>query len=157
MWLLLSMMALANPPTAPLTADVAAALSPRHVVGAPCDAVAALGPPEVVLAALLDAVATVTMPPWVGTRAARCVVARMDTTPEAADAARTWLMDPAQPGLALIVVDHLDALPKDAVRPLAELAIQRVSADPTFARLATPRLSRSTHAFLRARAAELPE
>jgi len=86
-----------------------------------------------------------TQPPWVGMRAAHCLVAGHGV--EAADALLRWVTDPETRGLGLLVLDGLARLPEDlavriATRAIAEgrdpdAARQRVLQDPREAVKAT--------------------
>lgn len=81
----------------------------------PCEEVEALASDPV--ATLISFAEHATMPPWVGVRAARCLVTRH------AEAAKTtlsaWVVDPEKRGFAFLIADELD----QAAEPVAlELA-----------------------------------
>ncbi len=133
----------------PLTADITTAFTPRHA-GADCDAIHALGSLSTVVPALVETAETVTMPPWVGTRAAHCVSELISVDTVAHDAAIRWISDDTRSGYGLIMLDNLDSLPPEQALPLAQLAIEHATTSQSFRRYAVPRLDRSLHPAVRA-------
>ena len=80
-------------------------------------------------------------PTWVSIRAADCALALHPT--EADAAARRWLTSDAFKGLALVTVQHLDAMPVAQSTALVEAGLAGPLAEalrPRVARLATPEL-----------------
>ncbi len=117
------------------------ALSPRD--GAPpCAEVEALSPTPVDDLVWLTEHAT--SPPWVGTRAATCLIA--GHSDEVADLLRTWVTDPASFGFGLLVLGNLDLLSSDLAVELAGLALSD-GPDPE---AAMERIATSSHPEVRA-------
>ncbi len=133
----------------PMTADITTAFTPRHA-GADCDAIHALGPLSTVVPALVETAETVSMPPWVGTRAAHCVSELIGVDTTAHDAAIRWVRDETRSGYGLIILDNLDSLPAAKALPLAQLAKQHATTSQSFHRYAMPRLERSLHPAVQA-------
>lgn len=80
-------------------------------------------------------------PAWVAIRAADCALALAPTEVDAA--ARRWLTSDAFKGLALVTVQHLDAMPVPQSTALVEAGLAGPLAAelrPRVARLATPEL-----------------
>jgi len=122
-------------------ADVTRVLTPRHA-GAPCAELMALGSEAEVTQALVTVADTVTMPPWVGTRAAHCVSLRIDEDPVALHASERWMTSPDTAGFALIVLGQLDAVKPVVRADLVTLATERIATDATFASHVRPLLRR---------------
>jgi hypothetical protein len=79
-----------------------------------CDAVWALGSADEVRDALADQTRA-SMPPWAPMRAATCLAARADDE-KIRPILKSWVADPAVPGLARITLAILDRFPEaDAV------------------------------------------
>ncbi len=72
-----------------------------------------------------------TSPPWVGTRAATCLVA--GHADEVADLLRTWVTDPATAGFGAVVLNNLGLIDIDLAVELATLALTE-GPDPDGAR-----------------------
>ena len=102
----------------------------------PCRELEALVPAPV--ASLQAVVHHVTMPPWVGMRAASCLITGHAT--ETRPALELWVTDPELRGLGILVLGSLDTMPVELATDLATRAIQR-GADPADARR---RVARST-------------
>lgn len=143
----------AHPPAADSPAAVPSAsqqalvraLSPRESPAA-CSALGALSSD---LAGDLVWVADhVTAPPWVGMRAAECLL--QDHAGTAGPYLRAWLTEPEARGLAWLVLDRLDTLPQPLALELARVAI----AEGPDAGGARKRIARSDSAEIRAIAAE---
>jgi len=121
------------------------ALSPRE---SPV-ACAALGGVSSDLAGDLAWVADhVTAPPWVGMRAGECLL--RDHADTAGPVLRAWVTERESRGLAWLVLDRLDTLPRALALELARAAIDE-GPDPRGARR---RIARSESAEVRAAAAE---
>jgi hypothetical protein len=133
----------------PLTTDITAVFTPRHA-GANCEAIHALGSLSTVVPALVQTAETVSMPPWVGTRAAHCVSELISVDTVAHDAAIRWISDDTRTGFGLIVLDNLDSLPADQALPMAQLAQQQAATSQSFRRYALPKLERSLHPAIQA-------
>ena len=144
-------------PAAPLAADppvlrpsaaqqaLVRALSPRERPAA-CSA---LGDLSSDLAEDLAWVADhVTAPPWVGMRAAECLL--RDHADTAGIVLRAWVTEPEARGLAWLVLDRLDTLPRPLALELARAAIDE-GPDASGAR---KRIARSESAEIQAIAAE---
>ena len=89
---------------------------------------------------LMDHVKT---PPWVGVRAAQCIIELH--APAELSRIQGWMLDPTQPGLTLVVLGELDGLPA----PIAIAIIQVALTGPHAAKVA-PRLLQSAHPQVRA-------
>jgi len=98
-----------------------------------------------VRAALVSLVGNEVRPPWVPMRAARCLIEEQGSEPEVVELVGEWMVDPAVPGLALVVVGSLDELPVEVAVELAGLAVERAGREPRFALHARPALERSAH------------
>ena len=87
----------------------------------------------------------VQQPPWVGIRAATCILQHHH---EAAWAhIQHWLTQPELKGLALLVLNEIDSLPEDRAIELAQFAI-RAGADPEAVRERLAQSSRPSIAAL---------
>jgi len=71
------------------------------------------------------------VPPWVGTRAATCLIAGHAT--EVADLLRSWVVDPDLAGFGAIVLNNLGLIPTELAVELATLALTE-GPDPEGAR-----------------------
>jgi hypothetical protein len=67
------------------------------------------------------AMVATTMPPWLPMRAATCLITQHPA--EARADFVTWVTTPEDKGLALLVLDHLDALPPDVATEVAKAAV----------------------------------
>jgi hypothetical protein len=87
-------------------------------------------------------VAHVTAPPWVGMRAAACLIARHPT--EIAAELDTWVTDPNLVGLGILTLNRIDALPVDIGTMVAALALdngpERIGAKKRLARSERPEI-----------------
>ena len=108
----------------------------------PCDALAAQAGPRLVsdLQWLMDHVKA---PPWVGVRAAECIIELHAET----EVKRIigWVEDPAQPGLTLVVLGTLNRVAPDTALSIATAALQGPHAIKVKSRLV-----KSQHAGVRA-------
>lgn len=82
-------------------------------------------------------------PPWVGVRAAQCIL-QLHAETETVRIQR-WVQDPAKIGLILIVMGELDSLPE----PVAQTIVQAALSGPHSDRMRTW-LPKSAHPSLRA-------
>jgi len=98
------------------------------------------------LGALSDIVVHVQAPPWVGMRAAGCLIQEHGDQPEAVSLMTTWVTDPELAGLGLLVLNRLDTLSAETAAALAKTAI----ADGPDAEKACTRAAKSTHAEVQA-------
>jgi hypothetical protein len=115
-------------------------LTLRHG-GPTCDEIDGQSPDPVGdLVWLMD---NVHQPPWVGMRAADCLMNNHLTTET--ERVHTWVANPETKGLALLVLGRLDALPA----PLAQSLAKAMLAGPHRSLIA-PRLLESAHIELRA-------
>jgi hypothetical protein len=113
----------------PEVARVVQALAVRHDPPSCATLITSLHDPAGTLTTIVD---TVTLPPWVAVRAARCAVGV-----EAADAAvHRWLRDPEKPGLTEVVVDALPTVPTVRAVALADAALHGPHAERARRRLA---------------------
>ena len=87
-------------------------------------------------------------------RAVSCVTQRAAHDAVALRAARGWTTQEDAPGLALAVVEQLDALPAEVASELADGAVARLGKDRRFDLLVRPKLERSVHAPVRDKVAE---
>jgi len=78
-------------------------------------------------AELVHVAETVTMPPWVGMRAAACVAS--DHSAAAAEALSRWVTEPSFKGLGLVAVQHLDGMGEAVAVSVAEAALAGHLAD----------------------------
>lgn len=106
-----------------------------------CATVEALSPTP--LATLLLVIQHAEQPPWVGIRAATCVLDRHAQL--ASPALFAWVEGPTTRGLALLVLDRLDRLPDPLALELAAAALKGPHAAD-----AAERVARSSKAELRA-------
>lgn len=106
-----------------------------------CATVEALSPTP--LATLLLVIQHAEQPPWVGIRAATCVLDRHAQL--ASPALLDWVEGPRTRGLALLVLDRLDRLPEPLALDLAAAALKGPHAAD-----AAERVARSSKAELRA-------
>jgi hypothetical protein len=115
-------------------------MSVRHAAPT-CDTIDALTPDPV--ADLIWLMDHVEQPPWVGMRAAECIIANHAE----AETVRLhqWVADPDRKGLMLMILSRLDKLPE----PLAHSLAKATLAGP-HRELARPRLMRSNHVPVRA-------
>ena len=90
-------------------------------------------------AALVRIADTVPLPPWTPMRAADCLADRLEVSEPARLAAARWLDDPAVPGLAWTVAEHLDGLPEPIAAPLRAAWTARLEREPRLKRLAGER------------------
>jgi hypothetical protein len=70
-------------------------------------------------------------PPWVGMRAARCILENHSI--DASEIIESWVVNPELKGLGYLVLDSLDSLPQQQASDLARLAILE-GPDPEAAR-----------------------
>lgn len=117
------------------------ALSVRHAAPS-CAEVEALTPTPI--PTLLRMVDEAHQPPWVGMRAADCLVLRHHES--IGDRLDQWVVDPELRGLGLLVINRLDALPLALAQSLASRALAQ-GPDPEqtrerLGRLSTPELKR---------------
>jgi hypothetical protein len=118
-WLLLTLAAHAAPELTPSPAElqVVAALSVRHDPPS-CTRLGELLPdPGASFARIAEGISS---PPWVGPRAALCL---MNHPKPARAAATRWLADPELAGLADVALQHLGALPEPDALALARLSL----------------------------------
>ena len=97
---------------------MARALQARDAAPA-CDELEALSSePETALIAVIE---HVTMPPYVGIRAATCLIdgASIELTPTLV----RWVSDPNTAGLATLVLTEIAALPVEVAHPIAAAAL----------------------------------
>ena len=73
-------------------------------------------------------------PPWVGIRAAQCVV--REHTDAKADTIDTWVSDPTYKGVAMLTFGLLDELPEAAAIRFTTIALESPLADEARKRLA---------------------
>ena len=106
------------------------ALKLRHE-GPPCSDLAELS--EAVADDLVWLVENVKHPPWVGIRAAQCVI--REHTEAKADAIDLWVSEANHRGLALLTMGLLDELPEPAAVRFATLALEGPLADEARERL----------------------
>ena len=145
---LLSLAALASPSVEGATdarLALVRAFSAREQ-SSPCGTLDALTSDPV--ADLTWVVETVTTPPWVGMRAAECLITQH--AEESRALLEIWVTHPEHKGLGWLVLDHLDALPQPMARDLALAAVSR-GPDPAGARR---RISRSKVPVVQAVGAE---
>jgi hypothetical protein len=109
---------LAIPEPSATQAALITALSPRDG-GAPCASLGGLSPKPV--EDLTWVAVNITMPPWVGMRAAECLIS--DHHAAALPTLRTWVTDPQLEGFGILVLTKLDALPLATAKELATLAL----------------------------------
>ena len=128
-------------------ADLIQALSSRDASPPCAELEAKLPTPASSLQALVE---HVTMPPWVGMRAAGCLISGHAL--EARPALENWVVDPELHGLAILVLGQLDTLPTEVATGVATLAIEK-GADPADARR---RVARSTRPEIASLATSLP-
>ena len=74
------------------------------------------------------------LPPWVGIRAAQCVV--REHTEAKADTIDTWVSDPKYKGVAMLTFGLLDELPEAAAIRFTTIALESPMADEARKRLA---------------------
>lgn len=91
-----------------------------------CSAVEALSPTPVV--DLLWVVDTVTQPPTVGVRAARCLVRRHAHA--SATALQQWVVEPARAGLGWTVLVEIDAVASQDEALAVQLATRAITGGP---------------------------
>lgn len=77
-----------------------------------------------------------TQPPWVGVRAAQCVIKHHHT--DQAERIKTWMTNPEQRGLAILAMGLLDELPKELSAELAQAALAGPLADDAKKYIAVP-------------------
>lgn len=106
-----------------------------------CAEVEALSPTPV--ATLLEVIDRAQQPPWAGMRAANCLIQGHGA--EVQPQLLAWVASPDTRGLALLVLDQLDALPQDVALAVATAAL----AGPLAAD-ATPRVQKSSNPSLQA-------
>jgi len=104
---------------------------------APCEEVEALSTTPV--EDLVWLTEHTTSPPWVGTRAATCLLT--GHADEVAELLAQWVTDPATLGFGLLVLGNLDLLAPELAVELATLALEQ-GPDPEAART---RIATSTH------------
>lgn len=97
----------------------------------PCDALISLS--KDVATDLVWIIDHATQPPWVGIRAARCVLS--DHLEAKADEVDAWVVDPSKKGLALLTLSMLDEVPEPQAVRFATLALQGPLADDARTRL----------------------
>jgi len=68
-------------------------------------------------------VANATAPPWVGMRAAECLIAGHPT--EITAELDTWVTDPELAGLGILTLNRIDALPIEIATHVAALALEK--------------------------------
>ena len=142
--LFLSVLAQASPADDALSHRVTKAFSLRD--GAPsCADIQKLGSDEAVRNAVHTVANTVTMPPWVPMRAARCVALNAQSDPASWATIQQWMSNPETAGFALVVMQNVDHFGAEKAERLGELAVQRASADERFARLVRPSMLASKH------------
>lgn len=112
-----------------------------------CGAVLALGPSETVRDALVSNT-TRSMPPWAPLRAAECLADLSATDDVALAQVQRLVALPDQPGFALAIVPHLDAIPEARAVELARAALSNPS--PALKTRLPRSLGTSTHAAVRA-------
>ena len=113
--------------------------------GPTCQEVGDWGQRAEVRDAMIQITAEITMPPWSPMRAANCVASMASTDDVAWRAVRGWMRDPATPGFSLMVLKQLDSFGEPKAIELGEMAMQRASLQPRFARLVRPHLVNSRH------------
>ena len=121
---------LAPPKPSPAQTALFNALKLRHE-GPPCSDLTALS--ESAADDLVWLVENVKHPPWVGIRAAQCVI--REHTDAKADAIDLWVSEPKHRGLALLTMGLLDELPEPAAIRFATLALEGPLADEARKRL----------------------
>ena len=84
----------------------------------------------------------ITQPPWVGMRAARCILENHSV--DAAPVLQRWVVSPELKGLGYLILDSLDALSQDQASDLAKLALEE-GPDPEAARV---RIARSDNPLI---------
>jgi hypothetical protein len=72
-------------------------------------------------------------PPWVGVRAAQCVL--MSHAEAKAELIEAWMTDPLKMGVAILALGHLDELPEPLAARLAKAALSGHLADKAGRRL----------------------
>jgi hypothetical protein len=77
-----------------------------------------------------------TQPPWVGIRAAECVVKHHHTAQ--AELIKSWMVSPEQRGLAILTLGLLDQLPADLSQQLKTAALAGPLADEVKQRTVAP-------------------
>jgi len=111
------------------------ALQVRHEAPT-CESLAKMS--ESVADDLLWLIQNTKSPPWVGIRAAQCVI--REHTEAKADTIDTWVTDPQYKGLAVLTFGLLDELPESVAMRFATLALEGPMAED-----ARKRLIDSTH------------
>ena len=97
----------------------------------PCESLTGMS--ENVASDLVWLVDNAAQPPWVGIRAATCVLTHhLEAQAAAIDA---WVVDPDKKGLALLTLSSLDDVPETAAVRFATLALEGPFADAARARL----------------------
>ena len=142
-----------RPPAPPLEMSaereaMARALSKRDSAP-PCGEVEALSLDP--LTDLVWLVEHIQKPPWVGMRAARCVLENHSA--EASAVLEDWVIDPALKGLGFLILDSLDDLPQTQAIELAQRALSE-GPDPEAART---RVARSDNPLISVLAATSEE
>ena len=131
-------------PSAPLQEKVVHAFSARD--GAPdCEEINTWAAQDTVQSTMRDIANTVSMPPWVPMKAARCVTIGAAKDPASWRLVESWMLDEDTTGFALVVTQQIESMTETRAVTLAELAVKRSAFDPRFGRMAAHHLSASPH------------
>lgn len=141
-------------PSAPLQERVVHAFSARD--GAPdCEQVSTWDAVEVVQATMRDITESVTMPPWVPMKAAKCILLGAEDDKRSWHMVESWMLDKDTAGFALIATQHLASLSEPHALTVATLAVKRSTFDPRFGRMASSHIAASPHPAVAALASQL--
>jgi hypothetical protein len=152
LWMMLSQGAVAG--ESELSDRIAKAFSHRD--GSPsCEVMARWGAPDEVADVYRALSSTVTLPPWLPIRAARCVAESAETDAKSWALVQQWMRAEQTAGLALVVVQSLDAFGSEKAVKLADLAVKRAASEPRFGRLIDRTLQLSRHPAVVKRAQSL--
>ena len=114
--------------------------------GAPdCEAVSTWASGDLVQETMRNITQTVTMPPWVPMKAARCVTIGAKNDAKSRLLVESWMLDKNTTGFALVVTQNLETMSEEWAVTLANLAVKRSTFDPRFGRMATHHLSDSAY------------
>lgn len=143
LWTFLAASVLAGP-SAPLQEKVVHAFSARD--GAPdCEEINTWATQEAVQSTMREITNTITMPPWVPMKAARCVTIGAAKDMESWRLVESWMLGEDTTGFALVATQQIQSMTEARAVTLAELAVKRSAFDPRFGRMATHHLSASSH------------
>lgn len=151
--MILMMSLIIQAPAADLSTAVYDALSQRHAPS--CSAITDLGDPIDVRLGLIHVATKTTAPPWAPLNAAKCLVPMLDE-PSVMSIVTSWFDAPSTSGLALVVVQSLDATTEEHALTIATIASSHAKKDSRFGLYAKRAMAGSQHGAVRTLAEALP-